>query len=173
MAEDKNPTTIPHLRSQGEFFMTGVIPVGPQSRNTPCTICTEQFTTDVVQLKGACGHFFHCICILEWLNGNERQNRTCPNCRRELYEATPDTSSATDEGPRGNDNDPAERNRAFFARLQDAQFDELTASNAQRREIVLAWRRARAVQQIEEEGIDSIRINRSYVDSEAEGEDEN
>ncbi|KAF1849339.1 uncharacterized protein K460DRAFT_415722 [Cucurbitaria berberidis CBS 394.84] len=78
----------PALRSQAEFFMTGVIPVETRPPGEVCTICTEPLVADVVQLV-ACTHFFHCTCILAWLQGAEKRNCTCPNCRRALYEATP------------------------------------------------------------------------------------
>lgn len=45
-----------------------------------CPICTDSFAmTDwVVGLE--CGHFFHELCILPWLN----LNNSCPNCRKSL-----------------------------------------------------------------------------------------
>ncbi|KAH7385922.1 hypothetical protein BKA66DRAFT_569242 [Pyrenochaeta sp. MPI-SDFR-AT-0127] len=78
----------PALRPQAEFFMRGVVPVVAQSPGENCTICSEPLDDDVVQVL-ACLHCFHCICIATWLQGNENQNRTCPNCRRELYDAPP------------------------------------------------------------------------------------
>jgi hypothetical protein len=68
--------------------MTGVVPTRAQPKGSDCSICTEHLADDVVQIVGACNHIFHTVCLLTWLSGNQRQNRTCPNCRCELYAAT-------------------------------------------------------------------------------------
>ena len=67
--------------------MTGVVPADAQEGGD-CTVCMEPLVTDVVQLL-TCKHHFHCVCVLAWLQGEGRQNRTCPNCRCVLYEGTP------------------------------------------------------------------------------------
>ncbi|KAJ4376256.1 hypothetical protein N0V83_001539 [Neocucurbitaria cava] len=81
---------MPTLRSQAEFFMTGVFPWVAQP-NVDCTICTEPLNDDVVQMV-ACGHCFHCVCVLTWFRSSGTDsyllNRTCPNCRHVLYEPT-------------------------------------------------------------------------------------
>ncbi|CAO2651965.1 Nn.00g002480.m01.CDS01 [Neocucurbitaria sp. VM-36] len=88
-SDAQNPThNMPALRSQAEFFMTGVVPVGAQP-SQDCSICTEPLDEDVVQMV-PCTHSFHCLCILTWLQGFDHQNRTCPNCRCEFYEASPE-----------------------------------------------------------------------------------
>lgn len=70
--------------------MTGVFPWVAQP-NEDCPICKEPLNDDVVQMV-ACGHSFHCVCILTWFRSsgtdNHLQNRTCPNCRHVLYEPT-------------------------------------------------------------------------------------
>ncbi|KAF2822270.1 hypothetical protein CC86DRAFT_410642 [Ophiobolus disseminans] len=81
------PTSMPALRSQAEFLMTGVLPIAPLP-NADCSVCIEKLADDVVQMV-ACQHTFHCVCILAWLQGDEQKNRSCPNCREELYEAAP------------------------------------------------------------------------------------
>ncbi|KAF1945938.1 hypothetical protein EJ02DRAFT_419025 [Clathrospora elynae] len=90
--------SMPALRSQAEFFLTGVIPVAAQLAGSNCTICTEHLAEDVVQMAG-CLHYFHTVCILAWLQGNEDMNRTCPNCRHTLYEATPAQVALRDGQP--------------------------------------------------------------------------
>ena len=96
------PSNMPALRSQGEFFMTGIVPAGPQPEESDCSICAEHLAEDVVQIARPCGHMFHAVCLLTWLQGDGRRNRTCPNCRCELYAApapAPSTSYArTREG---------------------------------------------------------------------------
>jgi len=81
------PSNMPALRSQGEFFMTGIVPAGPQPEESDCSICAEHLAEDVVQIARPCGHMFHAVCLLTWLQGDGRRNRTCPNCRCELYAA--------------------------------------------------------------------------------------
>jgi hypothetical protein len=68
------------LRSQGEFFMTGIIPVPAQPEEGNCTVCMDELSEDVVQLVG-CSHYFHTTCIHSWLTDIP----TCPSCRRVLY----------------------------------------------------------------------------------------
>jgi hypothetical protein len=81
------PTNMSALRSQAEFFMTGVLPIAAPP-DSECSICMEKLSADVVKMV-ACKHVYHCVCILAWFNGDEKQNRRCPNCREELYEAAP------------------------------------------------------------------------------------
>ncbi|KAI4669575.1 uncharacterized protein J4E79_001620 [Alternaria viburni] len=38
---------MPALRSQGEFFMTGIVPAGPQPEESDCSICAEHLAEDV------------------------------------------------------------------------------------------------------------------------------
>lgn len=64
--------------------MSGIIPVDAQPEGENCSICRESLVEDVVQIV-ACAHRFHCVCIATWLQ--RFGHRTCPNCRRELYEA--------------------------------------------------------------------------------------
>jgi hypothetical protein len=87
---------MPTLRSQGEFFMTGIVPTSAQPEGSVCSICTEHLAEDVAQIIGACGHMFHAVCLLTWLSGTGRQNRTCPNCRCELYAASVNRSLSGD-----------------------------------------------------------------------------
>lgn len=96
--EIQEPSTIPAvsmpaLRSQGEFFMVGVVPVSAQPEGSDCSIRTEHLVRDVVQLAGACGHTFHTVCLVAWLSITAPQNRTCLNCRCELYAAPANRSS--------------------------------------------------------------------------------
>ena len=85
--------------------MTGIVPAGPQPEESDYSICAEHLAEDVVQIARPCGHMFHAVCLLAWLQGTGRRNRTCPNCRCELYAATapaPSTSYArTREGIMG------------------------------------------------------------------------
>ncbi|KAI4940037.1 uncharacterized protein J4E92_001325 [Alternaria infectoria] len=92
---------MPALRSQGEFFMTGIVPAGPQPEESDCSICAEHLAEDVVRIARPCGHMFHAVCLLTWLQGDGRRNRTCPNCRCELYAApapAPSSYARTREG---------------------------------------------------------------------------
>ncbi|KAF1918372.1 hypothetical protein BDU57DRAFT_537935 [Ampelomyces quisqualis] len=82
-----NTNQTPALRSRLEFYIMSINPTDPIP-DSECSICTEAMVTDVVRIA-TCGHTFHVACILSWLQGNERRNRTCPNCRTELYEAEP------------------------------------------------------------------------------------
>lgn len=92
-------TTVSSLRSQGEFFMAGVIPVDtvatPLPKDTDCSVCLEHLSEDVVKIT-ACGHIFHTVCVLGWFDRSAPRDGTkkgtCPNCRTELYE--PDERSA-------------------------------------------------------------------------------
>lgn len=81
-----SPSMIP-LRSRLEFLMTGIAPV-TTIRDTECTICTEPLIDDVVEFT-KCGHVFHCVCILGWLQGPGTANRKCPVCRNVLFEVEP------------------------------------------------------------------------------------
>ena len=95
------PSNMPALRSQGEFFMTGIVPAGPQPEESDCSICAEHLAEDVVRIARPCGHMFHAVCLLTWLQGDGRRNRTCPNCRCELYAApapAPSSYARTREG---------------------------------------------------------------------------
>jgi len=96
-AETPRPKShMPTLRSQPEFYMTGVIAVDttaePLPENAECTICLEPLSDDVVKFH-ACGHMFHTVCVQSWFDqsaprtGGKRG--TCPNCRHELYEPDP------------------------------------------------------------------------------------
>jgi hypothetical protein len=85
------PTT--NLRSQGEFYMTGVTPISSDSTaDEECTICLEKLTNDVVKME-ACDHHFHAMCILAWFERSAprsgKKKGRCPNCRHELYEPDP------------------------------------------------------------------------------------
>ncbi|EAT81924.1 hypothetical protein HBH56_103240 [Parastagonospora nodorum] len=74
------------LRSQSEFFLGGVIPVGAQPDN--CCICTDSLATDVVQIT-ACRHCHHLTCILTWWKSSAARRGSCPLCREELFEPDP------------------------------------------------------------------------------------
>ena len=78
---------VPTLRSRNEFLMTGVIPVSPIP-DSDCSICTEPLASDVVKMV-ACGHTYHCVCVLSWFLGSGQGNRRCCNCRELLYDADP------------------------------------------------------------------------------------
>lgn len=85
---DSTPrTTTQPLRSQAEFFMTGVLPV-PAQFETACSTCLEPLTDDVVKMV-KCEHMFHCTCILPWFQSRNSGRGTCPNCRTELFEPEP------------------------------------------------------------------------------------
>ena len=75
------------LRSRDEFLAHGVMPSHPMPE-TDCSICTELLEADVIKII-RCSHAFHTVCALSWFRGNKKGNRSCPNCRAELYEATP------------------------------------------------------------------------------------
>jgi hypothetical protein len=87
---------MPSLRSQPEFYMTGVTAVDttaePLADSAECTICLEPLSDDVVKFR-TCGHMFHTVCVQSWFDqsaprtGSKRG--TCPNCRYELYEPDP------------------------------------------------------------------------------------
>jgi hypothetical protein len=92
---------MPILRSRNEFLMTGVMPVSPMP-DSNCSICTEPLASDVVKMV-ACGHVYHCVCVLSWFLGSGHSNRRCCNCREPLYDADPvpvrPTFRATDAEP--------------------------------------------------------------------------
>ncbi|NWS66468.1 DZIP3 ligase, partial [Crotophaga sulcirostris] len=44
--------------------------------NDPCTICHDELSRDLYELK--CGHHFHKECIRTWL---KQHSSTCPICR--------------------------------------------------------------------------------------------
>jgi hypothetical protein len=75
------------LRSRDEFLAHDVMPSHPMPE-TDCSICTEPLESDVIKLIRCC-HAFHTVCALSWFRGNRTGNRSCPNCRAELYEARP------------------------------------------------------------------------------------
>jgi len=87
---------MPTLRSQPEFYMTGVIAVDTTTESLPdnaeCTICLEPLSDDVVKFH-ACGHMFHIVCVQSWFDQSAPRTGvkrgTCPNCRHELYEPDP------------------------------------------------------------------------------------
>ncbi|KAF2851679.1 hypothetical protein T440DRAFT_478214 [Plenodomus tracheiphilus IPT5] len=86
------PITDTVLRTQSQFYMTGVSGVSPSTLSTEieldCTICFDRLATNAVKLH-VCDHMFHMDCILLWFDGSaprDGQRRgTCPNCRCELY----------------------------------------------------------------------------------------
>ncbi len=49
-------------------------------KNEFCSICLEKFIKDEKILKTPCSHFFHELCIREWL----KISKSCPVCRTEL-----------------------------------------------------------------------------------------
>jgi hypothetical protein len=77
-------STTPALRSQLEFFITGMAPV-VSAPDSDCSICTESLMDDVVQIL-ACQHNYHANCALAWFSSDARRSNSCPNCRRSLYE---------------------------------------------------------------------------------------
>jgi len=81
-----SPSTAP-LRPRLEFLMVGITPV-IAVLDGECTVCTEPLTYDVVKFI-KCGHVYHCVCILAWLQGSGTANRKCPVCRDVLFEAEP------------------------------------------------------------------------------------
>jgi hypothetical protein len=90
MSSNQNQTKKPALRSQSEFFVTGIVPIGPVPGDS-CSVCTEPLKNDVVHVQ-AYSHNFHDTCIVTWLSGDGgKHNRTCRNCREVLYEAAPAT----------------------------------------------------------------------------------
>ncbi|KAJ8107994.1 hypothetical protein OPT61_g8485 [Boeremia exigua] len=81
----------PALRSQAEFFMTGVVPVSAQPAAV-CSACLDPLTEDVVKMV-KCGHMFHCKCIVLWFQSRNAMRGACPNCRTALFR--PETSNPT------------------------------------------------------------------------------
>jgi hypothetical protein len=100
------PTHMPTLRSQPEFYMTGVTAIDTTSQplpdNAECTICLEPLSDDVVKFI-ACGHMFHTVCVQSWFDQSAlrtgRKRGTCPNCRHELYEPDPRYGHGHGHGP--------------------------------------------------------------------------
>ena len=76
--------TIPGLRSQAEFFMTGVLP-DPSQPEVACSTCLEPLTDDMVKMVKR-GHMFHFACVLQWFQSRSSRRGACPNCRTELFE---------------------------------------------------------------------------------------
>ena len=78
--------------SYDEYIASHLLPPAPlPDLNDDCPICREPYGTDnenkVVQTE-QCSHVFHYDCLLEWFNSHpvaDQKNRTCPNCRRELF----------------------------------------------------------------------------------------
>jgi hypothetical protein len=56
-----------------------------------CSICMEDFRSEDVIVKTACGHVFHKSCCREWL----RHARTCPFCRAEISSTLHDVSASS------------------------------------------------------------------------------
>ncbi|KAF1918370.1 hypothetical protein BDU57DRAFT_515096 [Ampelomyces quisqualis] len=81
------------LRSRPEFLMTGIIPLLASASHTAdiCPICHDLLERDAVRMVG-CRHTYHCTCLVPWLQGSDRCNRTCPTCRKELYTETPEAA---------------------------------------------------------------------------------
>jgi hypothetical protein len=56
-----------------------------------CTICQEEFGTDVdegsCQRLNACGHQFHWNCLDEYVNAAHLDKVGCPNCRSTICDA--------------------------------------------------------------------------------------
>jgi len=46
----------------------------------PCSICQDAFNDKEEVIDLPCKHYYHCHCILPWLN----QHNSCPTCRNEL-----------------------------------------------------------------------------------------
>lgn len=81
------PSTTSMLRSQAEFFMTGVLPV-PAQLDVDCSTCLDPLAHDVVKMA-KCGHIFHCTCIIPWFQGGSPRRGACPNCRAQLFVPEP------------------------------------------------------------------------------------
>lgn len=47
------------------------------SRGKECCICFENFEENFCARKAVCGHFYHVLCIEEWV----KSNFSCPLCR--------------------------------------------------------------------------------------------
>jgi hypothetical protein len=129
---DQARSYMPSLRSQPEFYMTGVIAVNtttePLPDNAECTICLERLSDDVVKFR-ACGHMFHTVCVQSWFDQSAprtgKKRGTCPNCRHELYEPDPRHGSAVP--PR-----TAERPVATAPRAHDTRSEEFVADFTRR-----------------------------------------
>jgi hypothetical protein len=93
MSKTESAAAVPTLRSQAEFFMTGIAPIDP-TPGEQCAICWGERDRDVLKIL-ACKHAFHCNCILPWFhedNVGKGSNTKCPTCRIKLYQDTPSMS---------------------------------------------------------------------------------
>jgi hypothetical protein len=93
MSKTESAAAVPTLRSQAEFFMTGIAPID-STPGEQCTICWGELDQDVLKIL-SCKHAFHCNCILPWFhedNVGGGSNTKCPTCRTKLYQDTPSLS---------------------------------------------------------------------------------
>mmetsp|Transcript_16945 Transcript_16945/g.26999 ORF Transcript_16945/g.26999 Transcript_16945/m.26999 type:complete len:153 (-) Transcript_16945:750-1208(-) len=81
-----------------------------------CSICCEKFKLGGdATLLDPCKHFFHDLCILQWL----KSNNTCPLCRKELMTVDYDYESSkwTDKAAKpdsGNNDDNNGNNSSMY-----------------------------------------------------------
>jgi hypothetical protein len=83
-----------------------LVPCGPRNKvddfteqileaptNSTCTICVEEFGTDVEESScrriNACGHMFHWECLDGYINASHAIPVCCPNCRVQICDARP------------------------------------------------------------------------------------
>ncbi|KAF1918415.1 hypothetical protein BDU57DRAFT_198324 [Ampelomyces quisqualis] len=79
---NQTSTNMPALPSEAEFFLSGMLFV--EAKPDDCPICTETLDSDVIKIV-ACGHFFHCACVLTWCKSDAERCNSCPMCRRDFY----------------------------------------------------------------------------------------
>jgi hypothetical protein len=83
-----------------------LVPYGPRNQvrdfteqisepptNSTCTICVEEFGTDVDESScrriNTCGHMFHWECLDGYTNASHASTICCPNCRVPICDARP------------------------------------------------------------------------------------
>jgi hypothetical protein len=73
--------------NQEDFLRTGLHAMtSSDALLTECTICLHelQLGQSIDQIR-RCGHAFHKHCLLSWVNSQNSQHSSCPNCRQELF----------------------------------------------------------------------------------------
>ena len=74
-----------------------------------CSICCEKFKLGGdATLLDPCKHFFHDLCILQWL----KKKNTCPLCRKELMTVDYDYEASKWNDNNNNNNDTSNNNNS-------------------------------------------------------------
>lgn len=112
------------MSSRADFLATGLEPIVKPADDLNCAICQEHSKTDLIRLPCHHTHIFCKPCISDWL---QRPGvRTCPQCRKKLFELPAGEVIPVDEEELDPENgDEVESLSCVEERFDPANEDEL------------------------------------------------